>query len=220
MGWHPEKGFIEATWQGYNEGMILYILALGSPTHTIPAESWKSWTDTYQWATYQGQEFVNFGPLFGHQYSHMYIDFKGIQDEYMRAKKIDYFENSRRATYANRQYCITNAAGFTGYGSNIWGLTACDGPGNNNKANPNVAFQGYNARGASQFYLQDDGTIAPTAAGGSIALPPKSVFRRSRKCVTATAKSFMADTVLKMLSILVSFIKMVPRAGTIRIIWV
>jgi len=153
--------------------MILYILALGSPTHTIPAESWKSWTDTYQWTTYQGQEFVNFGPLFGHQYSHMYIDFKGIQDEYMRAKKIDYFENSRRATYANRQYCITNAAGFTGYGNNVWGLTACDGPGNNNKANPNVAFQGYNARGASQFYLQDDGTVAPTAAGGSIAFAPE-----------------------------------------------
>lgn len=173
MGWHPERGFIEATWQGYNEGMILYILALGSPTHTIPAESWKSWTDTYQWTTYQGQEFVNFGPLFGHQYSHMYIDFRGIQDEYMRAKKIDYFENSRRATYANRQYCITNAAGFTGYGNNVWGLTACDGPGNNNKANPNVAFQGYNARGAAQFYLQDDGTIAPTAAGGSIAFAPE-----------------------------------------------
>jgi len=173
MGWHPEKGFIEATWQGYNEGMILYILALGSPTHTIPAESWKSWTSTYQWTTYQGQEFVNFGPLFAHQYSHMYIDFKGIQDEYMKSKKIDYFENSRRATYANRQYCITNAAGFTGYSNNIWGLTACDGPGNNNKANPNVAFQGYNARGASQFYLQDDGTIAPTAAGGSIAFAPE-----------------------------------------------
>jgi len=173
MGWHPEHGFIEATWQGYNEGMILYILALGSPTHTIPAETWKTWTETYQWTKYQGQEFVNFGPLFGHQYSQMYIDFKGIQDEYMRGKKIDYFENSRRATYANRQYCITNAAGFVGYDKNIWGLTACDGPGNNNKSNPNVAFQGYNARGASQFYLQDDGTIAPTAAGGSIPFAPE-----------------------------------------------
>jgi hypothetical protein len=173
MGWHPERGFLSATWRGYNEGMILYILALGSPTHTIPADSWKAWTDTYQWAKYQGQEFVNFGPLFGHQYSHMYIDFKGIHDEYMKSKGIDYFENSRRATLANRQYCITNAAGYTGYEENVWGLTACDGPGNDRKSNPNIAFQGYMARGASQFYLVDDGTIAPTAVGGSIPFAPE-----------------------------------------------
>jgi hypothetical protein len=173
MGWHPERGFIAARWKGYNEANLLYVLAFGSPTHTISAESWKAWTSTYQWANYQGQEHVNFGPLFGHQYSHMYIDFKGIQDAYMREKGIDYFENSRRATYANRQYCITNAAGFVGYGPNVWGLTACDGPGNDNKRNPNVAFQGYNARGAAQFYLQDDGTIAPTAAGGSIPFAPE-----------------------------------------------
>jgi hypothetical protein len=173
MGWHPERGFLSARWKGYNEANILYMLALGSPTHTIPAESWDAWTKTYQWSSYQGQEHLNFGPLFGHQYSHMFIDFKGIQDAYMREKGIDYFENSRRATYANRQYCITNAAGFVGYDKNVWGLTACDGPGNENKSNPNVAFQGYNARGASQFYLQDDGTIAPTAAGGSIPFAPE-----------------------------------------------
>ena len=173
MGWHPERGFIDATWRGYNEGMILYILAMGSPTHTISADSWKAWTDTYQWTKYQGQEFVNFGPLFGHQYSHMYIDFRGIQDAYMREKGIDYFENSKRATYANRAYCVTNAAGFVGYDKNTWGLTACDGPGNDGKQNPNVAFQGYIARGASQFYLQDDGTIAPTAAGGSLVFAPE-----------------------------------------------
>ncbi|MGB3076030.1 MAG: glucoamylase family protein, partial [Chitinophagales bacterium] len=112
MGWHPEKGFIDARWKGYNEGMIIYVLALGSPTHTIPAESWKAWTNSYQWANYYGQEMVNFGPLFGHQYSHMYIDFKGITDEYMRNKGIDYFENSRRATYANQAYCINNPAGY------------------------------------------------------------------------------------------------------------
>jgi hypothetical protein len=173
MGWHPESGFLDVSWKGYNEGMIIYIMALGSPTHTIPALSWKSWTDTYQWATYHGQEMVNFGPLFGHQYSHMYIDFKGIQDEYMRSKGIDYFENSRRATYANRSYCIMNPAGFAGYDSTTWGLTACDGPGNDDKQNPNVSFMGYGARGAAQFYLTDDGTIAPTAAGGSLPFAPE-----------------------------------------------
>jgi hypothetical protein len=173
MGWHPESGFIDARWRGYNEAMILYVLALGSPTHTIPVESWTAWTSTYQWANYYGQEHVNFGPLFGHQYSHMYIDFRGIYDSYMKAKGIDYFENSKRATYANREYCMANPGHFKGYSSTIWGLTACDGPGNSEKINPNVAFMGYSARGAAQYYLQDDGTIAPTAAGGSLAFAPE-----------------------------------------------
>jgi hypothetical protein len=173
MGWHPERGFISARWKGYNEANILYILALGSPTHPIPADSWNAWTKTYQWGTYQGQEHLNFGPLFGHQYSHMYIDFKGIQDDYMRQKGIDYSENTRRATYANRQYCISNPGGYQGYGEKMWGLTACDGPGNENKSNPNISFMGYSARGASQFYVVDDGTIAPTAAGGSIPYAPE-----------------------------------------------
>jgi len=174
MGWHPEKGFIEnARWRGYNEAIILYILAMGSPTHTIPAESWSAWTSTYQWSNYYDQEHVNFGPLFGHQYSHMYIDFRGIYDPYMRAKGIDYFENSRRATYANRAYCISNPGHFTGYSSTIWGLTACDGPGNGDKINPNISLMGYSARGAAQYYLNDDGTIAATAAGGSIPFAPE-----------------------------------------------
>lgn len=173
MGWHPEKGFIKARWKGYNEAMILYVLALGSPTHTIPAESWTAWTDTYQYANYYGQEHVNFGPLFGHQYSQMYIDFRGIYDPYMKAKGFDYFENSRRATYANRAYCMANPGNYEGYSETIWGLTACDGPGNSTNANPNVSFMGYNARGAATHYTSDDGTIAPTAAGGSIPFAPE-----------------------------------------------
>lgn len=173
MGWHPGRGFLESTWRGYNEAMILILLGLGSPSHPIPAGSWEAWTKTYQWADYQGQEHVNFGPLFGHQYSHMYIDFRGIQDNYMKSKGLDYFENSRRATLANRAYALDNPAGWEGYGENTWGLTACDGPGNDNNANPNVHFTGYNARGAAQRYVQDDGTIAPTAAGGSVPFAPE-----------------------------------------------
>ena len=173
MGWHPDKGFLDASWQGYNEGMILYIMGLGSPTHPIPGGSWDAWTQTYQWGNYLGFEHVNFGPLFGHQYSHMFIDFKGIQDEYMNKKSIDYFENSRRATLANREYCKLNPGGWIGYDENNWGLTACDGPGNDNKSNPNMAFMGYSARGASQWYTHDDGTIAPTAVGSSIPFAPE-----------------------------------------------
>lgn len=173
MGWKAESGFLDATWKGYNEAMILYILGLGSPTHSISDESWKAWTETYQWGKDYQHEHVNFGPLFGHQYSHAWIDFKGIQDDYIKQKGIDYFENSRRATYANRHYCITNPAGYLGYGENVWGLTACDGPGNEGKININISFDGYSARGAAQWYVNDDGTIAPTAAGGSIPFAPE-----------------------------------------------
>ena len=173
MGWHPEKGFLDASWRGYNEGMILYVMGLGSTSHPIPQGSWEAWAKTYQWGNYFGQEHVNFGPLFGHQYSHLFIDFKGIQDAYMQSKGIDYFENSRRATLANRQYCILNPAGWKGYDKNVWGLTACDGPGNGNNLNPNMSFDGYSARGAAQWYVHDDGTIAPTAAGGSVPFAPE-----------------------------------------------
>jgi len=175
MGWHPEKGFLKAEWSGYNEAMILNVLALGSPTHPVTEKVWEKWTEKYLWADYQGYEHVNFGPLFGHQYSQMYIDFKGIQDDYMRGKGIDYFENSRRATLANRAYCIENPKGFTGYGENIWGLTACDGPANMIKEvqGKKVQFNTYRARGAAADYLVDDGTIAPTAAGGSIPFAPE-----------------------------------------------
>jgi hypothetical protein len=175
LGWYPERGFLTKTWTGYNEAMLLYILALGSPTHAIPAQAWNHFTSTYLWASYQGQEFISFGPLFGHQYSHCWIDFRGIQDAFMRTRGIDYFENSRRATAAHRAYAIQNPAGFVGYSDSIWGLTACDGPrdavleldGRQRK------FQTYAARGVSVDWVNDDGTIAPTAAGASVAFSPE-----------------------------------------------
>jgi len=174
MGWHPETGFLDAVWDGYNEAMILLILAMGSPTHPIPGSAWKAWCSTYEWQDFYGYEYVNFSPMFGHQYSHMYIDFRDIQDEYMKNKGIDYFENSRRATLANRAYCIKNPGGFMDYGEFVWGLTACDGPGpaiQEVNGDP-VRFYAYGARGASAIRTMDDGTIAPTAAGGSIPFAP------------------------------------------------
>lgn len=179
MGWRPERGFIESQWRGYNEAMILLILALGSPDHPIPDHSWDVWTSTYEWADFYGYEHVNFGPLFGHQYSQMFVDFRGIQDEYMREKGIDYFENSRRATLSNRAYCIDNPGGFEGYGENIWGLTASDGPANETRevGAKSVRFRTYHARGAAEGYIEDDGTIVPTAAGGSIPFAPEKTLQ-------------------------------------------
>lgn len=171
MGWHPEKGFIEADWKGYNEGMLLYVLALGSPTHPVGPEVWSSWTKSYPWATFEGQPHVNFDPLFGHQYSHVWIDFRGIQDQYMQKKGIDYAENSRRATYANREYCLKNPGKWQDYSATIWGLTACDGPKDTTVSGRQ--FFSYRARGAASTQIVDDGTIAPTAAGGSVAFAPE-----------------------------------------------
>ncbi|MCC6462944.1 MAG: dienelactone hydrolase family protein [Saprospiraceae bacterium] len=181
MGWKPEFGFIQNEWFGYTEAMILYVLALGSPTHAIPAESWNAWCQNYFWDEFQGQPHVNFGPLFGHQYSHVWIDFRGIQDPYMRAKGMDYFENSRRATLTNRAYCLQNPHGHKAYAPNMWGLTACDGPVDwLAKNDPQrrcsedwSRFRGYSARGAASDYEEDDGTLAPTAAGGSVPFAPE-----------------------------------------------
>lgn len=175
MGWYPEKGIHTSDWHGYDESMILYVLALGSPTSPIPAESWKGFTSTSKWMKYYGYEFVSFGPLFGHQYSHSWIDFRGIRDEYMKEKKIDYFENSRRATYSQYEYGKENPLKWNGYSSTLWGMTACDGPGDRKlKFNGEIRqFRSYAARGVSADWKFDDGTVAPTAAGGSIAFAPE-----------------------------------------------
>ncbi|MFY9551202.1 MAG: glucoamylase family protein [Thermoanaerobaculia bacterium] len=177
MGWTPEEGFHNWNWSGYDEAMILYLLALGSPTHPIDPAAWPQWCSTYVWGPFYGQEHVNFSPLFGHQYSHLWADFRGIQDAYMRGKGIDYFENSRRATISQRAYAGANPAGWEGYGANVWGLTACDGPLDGTLVIDGRlrSFMGYAARGASLRHVIDDGTIAPAAAAGSIAFAPEIV---------------------------------------------
>jgi hypothetical protein len=165
MGWRPESGFIHARWIGYNEAMILYVLGLGASDHALSSDGWTAWTSGYIWSQHYGQEYVSFAPLFGHQYSHCWIDFRAVADSYMRQKGITYFENSRRATLAQRAYCIANPGGFPGYGELTWGLTACDGPGS-------AGFFSYMARGAPPAE-NDDGTIAPTAVGGSLPFAPE-----------------------------------------------
>jgi hypothetical protein len=183
MGWTPEAGFIHVDWHGYNEAMLLYVLALGSPTHAIEPSAWKAWSETYDrtWGSFQGQEYLGFGPTLGHQYSHVWIDFRGIRDDYMRAHDLDYFENSRRAAFAQREYAIHDPLQWQDYGANIWGLTACNGPRKekvlpgevDRYANDAKTFYGYIARGAGLRDTLDDGTIAPTAAASSIAFAPE-----------------------------------------------
>ena len=172
-GWKPECGFLNYGWEGYSEAILLYVLGLGSPTHPLPDESFEAWTVTYQWENLYGHEFLYAGPLFIHQFSHAWIDFRGIRDRFMREKQCDYFENSRRAVYVQREYAIRNPHGFNGYAHDCWGLSACDGPSAPPRlvAGQRQAFYGYAARGAP--HGPDDGTLAGSSILAALAVAPE-----------------------------------------------
>ena len=179
LAWTPESGFSAQDWSGYNEAMLVYLLALGSPTHPIAAQAWNKWTSTYDhyWGTVYDETYLGFGPLFGHQYTHVWVDFRGIRDAYMRAHDLDYFENSRRATYTQRRYAIANPMHWEGYGKNVWGMSASDGPGPGSEAyRGQYPFLPYAARGVGVLHIIDDGTIAPTAALSSLPFAPEIVL--------------------------------------------
>lgn len=162
MGWTPEQGFIENHWDHYCEASLMYFMAIGSKTHPIPATAWDEISRPI--GRYKGHICIASPPLFTHQYSHTWIDFRDKYDAYA-----DYFENSRQATLANRQFCLDNAPVFKGYGPKSWGLTASEGPG------------GYVAYGAKPGRALHDGTIAPTAALGSIVFTPRESLDVARE---------------------------------------
>jgi hypothetical protein len=177
MGWTPEKGLHDMGWSGYNEALFLYVLAAGSGMKNAE-QGYRTWLKSYKWYTpYEGLSHAAFPPLFGHQFSQTFIDLRGIGDEYMLKKGIDYFENSRRATYVQRQYAIDNPKGWIGYDSLCWGVTASDGP--TDKYNfDDKKFLGYAGRGTSgpDFNYFDDGTIAPYASLSSLPFAPEIVL--------------------------------------------
>jgi hypothetical protein len=183
MGWKPAVGFLRYGWEGYSEATLLYVLGLGSPEHPIPPRSYVAWTSTYQWENIYGYDLLVAAPLFIHQLAHAWIDFRGIEDAFMREKGSDYFENSRRATYVQRQYAIRNPLRFRGYGENCWGITAGDGPGFSTQRVDGIQrrFFGYVARGIP--YGPDDGTIAPWAAVVSLPFAPEIVLPALRHCL-------------------------------------
>ena len=174
-GWRPRRGFLKYRWEGYDEALILYVLGLGSPTFPLPKESYDAWLSTYSWRKIYGHELVQAGPLFVHQMSHLWIDFRGIRDRYMRERQLDYFENSRRATCVQQEYAIRNPRGFEGYSRNCWGLTASEGPGPKTILVKGVRrrFYDYVARGVPGG--PDDGTLAPWAVVTSLPFAPEIV---------------------------------------------
>lgn len=181
-GWTPESGYLGFDWRGYNEAMLVYILALGSPTHPVDAAAWSAWTSTYDqsWGTIEGYQHLTFGPLFGHQYSAVWIDYRGIRDAYMAMRGLDYFENGRRAAYSQRAYAMENRLAWKGYGADVWGLSACDGPVNRDLPyNGEIrTFRAYAARGVglNSDENRDDGTLTPSVAIGVLPFAPELVI--------------------------------------------
>ncbi len=165
-GWRPETGFLRPRWDTYSEDTVLYLLGIGAPGHSISPQSWYAlWKDRYR---YEGHAyFTTIGvPLFMHQYSHAWVDYRGRRET--QGDRIDYFENSVKATLAHRAFCMNLAHAFPGYGPDIWGITASD------------SAKGYLAWGGPPHDPAIDGTVVPSAAGGSLMFTPELAVRALR----------------------------------------
>lgn len=150
MGWKPESGFLDARWEHYCELMMIYLLAIGSPTHPVAAATWKAWTRPT--VKFQGIEYISGNdPLFTHQYSQAWFDFRGKRDAYA-----DYFENSVKATKAHKKFCLSLSEEFPDYSDHLWGITASD------------SAAGYQAWGGPPRLGKLDGSVVPCATGGSL----------------------------------------------------
>ncbi|HEU5016709.1 MAG TPA: glucoamylase family protein [Pseudolabrys sp.] len=181
LGWSPEAGFLPYDWRGYCEAMLVYLLALGSPTYPVSREAWAVWTSTYDksWGTYFGERHLAFSSLFGHFYAQVWLDFREIKDSFMRAHGLDYFENTRRAVYAQRKYAVANPQRWRGYGADVWGISACDGPvqAELDYDGQRRLFRPYWARGAAGPWPFDDGTLTPSVVVAAVAFAPEVAKR-------------------------------------------
>lgn len=156
-GWKPESGFLASRWDHYCELMVLCLLAIGSPTHAIPAESWRAWRRpvvTFDQYSYVGGP----PPLFVHQFAHAWVDFRGWRER--EPPHTDWFENSAIATRAQKAFMLQLATEFPGYSENVWGLTSSD------------SRQGYVAWGGPPRHERIDGSVVPCAAAGSLMFTP------------------------------------------------
>jgi hypothetical protein len=157
QGYHPEDGFIKSRWDTYCEHSILYLLAIGSPSFPISAESWRAWKRPL--VSYAGLTFVSGGPLFTHQYSHAWVDFRGRRED--AEMRLNYFENSIKATIAHRRFCMDLHGKFRGYSEDLWGITASD------------SAKGYVAWGGPPPDGAIDGSVVPCAVAGSLMFTPE-----------------------------------------------
>jgi hypothetical protein len=158
-GWRPEIGFLPYRWDYYSEHMMMYLLGLGSSSHPLPIETWNAWKRTT--FEYDGLRYIgSYAPLFIHQYSQAWFDFRGKRDRYA-----DYFKNSITATEVHRRFCLQLKKQFPNYGDDLWGITASD------------SQYGYVVWGGPPEIGPIDGTVVPSATGGSLPFLPQATLR-------------------------------------------
>lgn len=184
MGWKPRGGFLPHRWEGYSEALLLYILALASPSYPIPEECYRAFAREFEWLTIKDRPFLYAGPLFIHLFPQAWIDFRGLRDAAVASKETDYFENTCRAIAVQRDYAERNPGLYAGYGKDVWGLTACDGPERPRKLvdGRRQPFAGYAARGAP--YGPDDGTLAPWAPLACLPFAPEAALSATRRILS------------------------------------
>ena len=185
LGWKPRTGFLPYRWEGYSEAIILYVLALASPSYPIVKESFDAFSRQCDWTVANDKPFLYAGPLFIHLFSHAWIDFRDIRDAAVEEHDTDYFQNTRRAIAVQRDYATENPGKFTGYGSDVWGLTACDGPLRPRRLHDGRLqhFSGYAARGAP--HGPDDGTLAPWAPLACLPFEQKAALSATRHILSS-----------------------------------
>ena len=158
-GWMPEAGFLPYRWDYYSELVMLNLLGMGAPSHPLPADTWNAWKRTI--FEYDGLRYIgSFAPLFVHQYPQAWFDLRGKQDRYA-----DYFQNSVTATEVHRRFCLELASRFPDYSEDLWGITASD------------SQHGYTVWGGPPAIGPIDGTVVPSAAGGSLVFLPQPTLR-------------------------------------------
>lgn len=157
--WNPEQGFLRSRWDSYSEMMMMYLLAMASRTHPLPATVWNAWQRPrfeFNQIAYVGSQ----GPLFTHQYSHAWFNFRGVHDKYA-----DYFANSIVATRIHKLWCLELADRFPDYAEDLWGISASD------------SEHGYAVWGGPPAMGRIDGSVVPCAAGGSLVFLPRECIR-------------------------------------------
>jgi hypothetical protein len=158
-GWLPEIGFLPSRWDYYSELMMIYLLGMGSARHPLSSRTWHAWKRTV--FEYDGLRYIgSFAPLFVHQYSQAWFDFRGKHDEHT-----DYFQNSIIATDVHRRFCLELAKQYPSYSDDLWGITASD------------SQNGYVVWGGPPSMGPIDGTVVPSAAAGSLPFLPQPVMR-------------------------------------------
>jgi hypothetical protein len=158
-GWTPEVGFLASRWDDYSELMMMYLLGMGSSSHPLSADAWNAWKRLI--FEYDGKRYIgSFAPLFVHQYSQAWFDFRGKRDKYA-----DYFQNSVTATEVHREFCMELAKEFPDYSADLWGISASD------------SDHGYVVWGGPPAMGPIDGSVVPSATGGSLPFMPAETLR-------------------------------------------